>query len=329
MSEPMPALIEPMMAVTGGLPTGPEADRWGLELKWDGVRAITYVDGAGGPGGATVRATGRRGSDITSRYPEVAGLAGLLEGHRAVFDGEVVAFDRHGRPSFEALQKRMHVADPAARGLTVEVPVTYVVFDLLYLDGISTLRVPYEQRRALLDDLELGAGSIQTSPCFREGGQQLLDATREQGLEGLIAKRLDSLYLPGRRVDFWRKVKNFLTQAVVIAGWKPGKGRRAGGIGSLLIGVYDERGLTYVGHVGTGFTDRMLDELAEMLRPLEIPHSPYVDEVPREYAKDAHWVAPRIVGEVGYTVWTEDNRLRTPSWRGLRPEIPPHEVFRE
>lgn len=326
----MPPLIEPMMAVTGELPAESEGDRWGLELKWDGIRAITYVEGtARGPADTTVRATGRRGTDITSRYPEVAGLAELLDGHRVVLDGEVVALDRHGRPSFEALQKRMHVADPAARGLTGEVPVTYVVFDLLYLDGISTLRLPYGERRALLDDLALRARSIETPPSFRDEGAELLAATREQGLEGLVAKRLDSPYLPGRRVDFWRKVKNFATQTVVVAGWKPGKGRRTGGIGSLLLGVYEDRGLTYVGHVGTGFTDRLLDDLAERLRPLEVPESPYVDEVPREYAKDAHWVAPRLVGEVSYTVWTEDNRLRNPSWRGLREEIRPEEVFRE
>ena len=327
----MPRLIQPMMAVPGGLPAGAEAARWACELKWDGVRAVTYVDGTGGhaAGDETVRATSRRGNDVTSRYPELTLLAELLGGHTAVFDGEVVAFDPDGRPSFAALQQRMHVAAPAARGLLRDVPVTYVVFDLLHLDGIGTMGLPYRERRALLEDLDLNARSVQTPPYFRGDGTELLDATREQGLEGLIAKRLDSRYFPGRRVDFWRKVKNVATQAVVVAGWKPGKGRRAGGIGSLLLGVYDERGLRYVGHVGTGFTDRALDELADLLRRLEVPASSYVDEVPYEFARDARWVAPRLVGEVSYTVWTKDDRLRNPSWRGLREDIQPEEVTRE
>lgn len=250
-TEPMPQLVQPMMAILGELPTGPDAGRWAYELKWDGVRAIAYVDGTGDrtdkDTGRPVRATSRLGNDITTRYPELGALADLLTEHRAVLDGEVVAFDPQGRPSFGELQKRMHIATPGERGLLREVPVTYVVFDLLHLDGIGTTTLSYQERRALLEDLELNGLSVQTPPYFRGNGAELLDATREQGLEGIIAKRLESRYLPGRRVDTWRKVKNFAVQTVVLAGWKPGKGRRAGGIGSLLLGVYDERGLRYVG----------------------------------------------------------------------------------
>jgi bifunctional non-homologous end joining protein LigD len=317
----MPNRVEPMLATTGDVPS--DAGRWGLEIKWDGVRVITYVSGD------VVRATGRRGNEVADRYPEVAALADLLPGHQAVLDGEMVAFDGDGRPSFERLQRRMHVADPPQR-LIREVPARYVVFDLLYLDGHATFDLPYRDRRELLDGLELGHGPIE-APSYLNGGDvaqltELIDFTVEQGLEGVVAKRLDSPYRPGQRVGYWRKIKNFRTGDVVIGGWKPGKGRRFGGVGALLLGVYDERGLRFTGHVGTGFTDRMLDELAELLAPLRRATSPYVDEVPRDYARDAHWVEPRLVGEVSYSMWTQDGRMRNPSWRGLRSDIEPADV---
>jgi bifunctional non-homologous end joining protein LigD len=323
MGDPMPTRVEPMLATTGELPA--DAADWGLELKWDGVRVITYISGD------SVRATGRRGNDIADRYPELAALADLLPGHQAVLDGEVVAFDRAGRPSFERLQRRMHIAEPHPR-LIREVPVRYVVFDLLYLDGNATFDLAYRDRRELLEGLELGHGPIE-APSYLHGDDlaqvtELLDFTLELNLEGLVAKRLDAPYRPGQRVGYWRKIKNFRTRDVVIGGWKPGKGRRAGGVGSLLLGVYDNEGLRFVGHVGTGFTERMLDEMAELLTPLQRPTSPYSNEVPREYAKDAHWVEPQLVGEVSYSMWTQDDRLRTPSWRGLRNDVKPEDVRR-
>jgi len=318
--------VEPMLATTGDLPVDPSG--WALEIKWDGVRVVTCLDGKGGLRGAS-----RRGGDVTSRYPELSGLVDLLPGQSAVLDGEVVTFDQDGRPSFERLQRRMHVATPPQR-LIREVPVHYVVFDLLYLDGNVLFDLPYTERRALLDGLELTAGAIEAPPYLAAGDSaqvsELLEYTREQRLEGLVAKRLDSRYLPGRRVDFWRKVKNIRTQEVVIGGWKPGQGRRAGKVGSLLLGVYDEEGrLRFAGHVGTGFTDRALDEMGERLAPPARPTSPYDDEVPREYARDARWVEPRLVGEVAYAEWTGEGRLRFPSWRGLRPDKDPLEVRRE
>lgn len=321
----MPWAVEPMMATTGQLPD--DADHWGLELKWDGVRVISYVTADG------VRATGRRGTEVTSRYPELTGLADLVPHHDTVLDGEVVAFE-HGRPSFERLQRRMHITQPDAR-LVREVPVRYVVFDLLYLDGHILYDMPYRDRRQLLEDLDLAAvGPIEAPPYLHaadaEQVMELLDYTKEQDLEGMVAKRLDSPYRPGRRVDFWRKVKNFQTQEVVIGGWKPGKGRREGGVGSLLIGVYDDKGgLRFAGHVGTGFTDRALDEIYERLWPLRRETSPFDDAVPREYARDAVWVEPRLVGEVAYSMWTKEGRLRTPSWRGLRDDKDPLEVTYE
>jgi bifunctional non-homologous end joining protein LigD len=324
MGDLMPGKVQPMLASAGTLPD--QLDHWALELKWDGVRAIVYVsDGA-------VRVIGRRGIDATARYPELQTLADLLPDQTAVLDGEIVAFDSAGRPSFERLQHRMHVDHPDAR-LIRQVPVHYVVFDLPSLSGHRLYDVPYRERRALLNDLELAAGPIEAPP-YLDGTevdqvQELLDYTREQGLEGLIAKRLDSPYRPGKRVDFWLKVKNFRTQDVVIAGWKAGQGRREGGVGSLLLGVYDGAELRFVGHVGTGFTDADLDDLHKRLAPLERSSSPYAGEIPREYARLAHWVEPSLAGEVTFSRWTKDRMLLHASWRGLRPELLPGQVRAE
>ncbi len=318
----MPWPVEPMMAATGDLPG--DGERWGLELKWDGVRVLAHV-AAGG-----VRACGRRGGDVAGRYPELSGLADLLPHNDVVLDGEVVAFDQ-GRPSFERLQRRMHVTRPDPR-LIREVPIRYVAFDVLYLGGRSLYDLPYADRRALLAELDLaGTGPVEVPPYLHGGDtdqvKELLEFTQEQHLEGLLAKRLDSPYRPGRRVDFWRKVKNFMTREVIICGWKPGRGRREGGVGSLLLGEYDAKGrLCFVGHVGTGFTDRALDELYTILWPLRRPTSPYDEAVPREYSRDAQWVEPRLVGEVAYGARTRDGRLRHPSWRGLRDDKDPLEV---
>jgi bifunctional non-homologous end joining protein LigD len=324
MGDPMPDNIQPMLATTGELPD--DVARWALEIKWDGVRALVYV------AEGRVRAVGRRGIDATSRYPELQALADLLPDQTAVIDGEVVAFDSEGRPSFERLQNRMHVNHPDAR-LIRQVPVHYVAFDLPYLSGHELYDLPYRDRRALLDGLELSAGPIEAPPYLHgaevEQVRELREYTREQGLEGLIAKRLDSPYRPGRRVDYWLKVKNFRTQEVVIGGWKAGKGRREGGVGSLLLGVYDGGDLRFVGHVGTGFSDVELEDLHKRLTFLERPDSPYVGRVPREHARFANWVDPSLTGEVEFSRWTRDGMLLHATWRGLRPEIPPEEVHRE
>lgn len=323
--------VEPMLAVPGTPP--PDAGRYAYEVKWDGVRAVVSVSADG-----AVTVTGRRGTGISATYPELAEIGDRFGGRPAVVDGEVVAFDAAGVPSFAELQHRMHVTDPGERGLTRQVPVGYMVFDLLCFDGRELFDLPYTDRRELLDTLDIGDGSVggpgvHVPPYLRATTQAevraLLKATEEQGLEGLVAKRLDAPYRPGLRADLWLKIKNVRTQEVVITGWKPGQGRRAGGIGSLLIGVYDDTGLRYVGHVGTGFTDAMLDDLYARLVPLERPASPYVDEVPRQYARDARWTEPELVGEVEFTGWTPDHRLRAPSWRGLRPDKRPDEVREE
>ena len=320
---PMPARVVPMMATLAeSLPADDE--RWAYEMKWDGVRAVVHVDG----GRAT--AWSRNDIDITATYPELRGLAESMGATQAVLDGELVALDPAGRPSFELLQPRMHVSGAARiRRLMVAVPVTYFVFDVLHLDGRPTLSAPYRERRALLEGLGLSGPSWQTPPAWFGGGQAVLAAAREQHLEGVVAKQVESTYQPGVRSRSWLKVKNLRTQEVVIAGWRPGQGRRADSIGSLLLAIPAPDGLRYAGKVGTGFTADSLRDLQRRLEPLATTDSPLGVDVPTADARDAHWVRPELVGEVRFTEWTRDGRLRHPAWRGLRPDKGPDQVVRE
>jgi bifunctional non-homologous end joining protein LigD len=311
-----------MLATLGELPK--DDANWSYEMKWDGVRALTYLqDGR-------VRFTSRNDIDVTVSYPELHSFAEQLGETQALLDGEIVSFDEAGRPSFKRLQQRMHVASAAtARRLAESDPAVYLIFDLLHLDGRNLFDLPYTQRRELLEELELDGDSWQTPPAFTGDGAHAVEASKQQGLEGIMAKRSGSRYLPGRRSPDWVKVKNFRTQEVVVGGWSPGKGRRAGTVGALLLGVPTSEGLRYVGQVGTGFTDAMLRDLAERLGHIARQTSPFSPDVPRADARDAQWVAPRLVGEVMFGEWTGDGRLRHPSWRGLRPDKNPDEVVLE
>jgi len=271
----------------------------------------------------------RNDREVAATYPELAGLAHQLRDRRMILDGEVVAFDEAGRPSFGELQARMHVRAPG-RALLDRVPVSILVFDLLHLDGTSLVGAPYDERRSALEGLDLTGDRWAVPPAFDGQGAEALAASQAQGLEGVLAKRYDSVYLPGRRSPHWIKVKHVRMQEVVVGGWSPGAGRRQGGIGSLLLGVPDQDGrLVYAGHVGTGFSDRVLADLGTRLRAAERTTSPFADEVPRAHAKDAHWVTPRLVGEVTFSEWTRDGMMRHPSWRGLRPDKDPQDVRRE
>lgn len=320
--EQLPERIRPMLATAGDLPRDDAA--YGHELKWDGVRAVVYVQPSG------VSAYTRNDREVSGSYPELGGLAAALAGRSAILDGEIVAFDAGGRPSFGILQARMHVTKPAqVARLQVSVPVSYLAFDLLHLDGRSTLRLPYAERRQLLEGLELTGPSWQVPAYFAGGGADLLAASFERGLEGVVAKRLDSAYFPGRRSEAWIKVKNIRSQEVVIGGWKPGEGRRADTLGSLLLGVQGAPGLLYAGHVGTGFDQATLRDLRGRLGRLERASSPFADVVPREHARDVRWVEPELVAEVAFGEWTRDGRLRHPSYRRLRPDRSPAEVIRE
>jgi bifunctional non-homologous end joining protein LigD len=317
-----PELIRPMLAVAGALPTN--AAEWGYEMKWDGVRAVIYLDRA------TVRIYSRNDRDVSVSYPELAGLAEAFDGQELVLDGEIVAFDQHGRPNFGRLQQRMHIAEAAtAAQLSRTVPAVFLAFDLLRMDGHVLTGQPYVQRRELLERLDVEGPSWHTPPVFHGSAADALAASQVQGLEGVLAKRLDSVYRPGARSSEWTKVKNIHTQEVVIGGWRPGQGRRTDTIGSLLMGIPGPNGLTYVGHVGTGFTQSVLADLSTRLGQLRATQSPFSQQLPRADARDAQWVRPALVGEVAFSERTADNRLRHPSWRGLRPDKAAEDVVPE
>ncbi len=221
----------------------------------------------------------------------------------------------------------MHVADAArARRLSAQTPVAYLVFDVMHLDGRSTISLPYEERRQLLEELRLSGPHWQTPPSFRGGGRAVLEAARAQHLEGVVAKRLRSPYQPGRRSRDWVKVKLARTQEVLVVGWTPGQGRRRDRIGALLMGVPRQGALHYAGKVGTGFTDHVLDELRALLEPLERAEPAVAGPLPRAQVAGAVWVEPALVGEVSFGEWTRDGRLRHPVWRGLRPDKQPEDV---
>jgi bifunctional non-homologous end joining protein LigD len=320
--EPMPEHLAPMLARAGALPA--DDRQWAYEIKWDGVRAIAYSR----PG--ELRLESRNLKDITVQYPELARLNRALSSHSAILDGEIVALDGDGRPSFGALQHRMQVTSGAqAKRLAKSTPATYIIFDLLWLDGHSVMGLPYSERRELLTALELNGSSWQTPEHLLGNGSAVLAASAEQGLEGIVAKRLDSLYQPGGRPGTWVKIKNIHRQEFVIGGWVPGKGSRGAGIGALLVGVHDEGGmLRYAGRVGTGFSQQELDRLARLLGPLERPSSPFSPGGARP-PREAIYCEPRLVAEVEFREWTAAGSLRHPSYKGLREDKPAETVVRE
>lgn len=319
--EPMPEHVAPMLATAGRLPR--EDSSWGFEVKWDGVRAIAHADHG------RLQLTGRNGTDFTPRYPELRAMAVELGARRAILDGEVVALDDAGRPSFELLQSRMHLASEAqVKRQRQRVPVTYVAFDLLWLEGHSTLALAYRDRRRLLAGLEL-EGPSWRAPSHREGeGAALLAASVDLQLEGIVGKRLDSPYEPGRRSAAWIKVKNRPSQDVVVGGWIPGEGGRAATIGALAVGVRSEPGgeLRYAGRVGSGFTAATLASTLALLEPLASDSSPFSGRQP---PKQTRFVKPRLVAHVEFGEWSRTATLRAPAFKGLRVDVDPDEVVRE
>jgi bifunctional non-homologous end joining protein LigD len=332
--EPMPERLEPMLARPGGLP---EADgEWAYEIKWDGVRALGFADRGGW------RMCSRRGEEITARYPELAGVAEQLDARDAVLDGEVVALDQDGRPSFQLLQRRMGLTSAAAvSARAAETPVDYLIFDLLHLDGRSTGELSYAERRELLEALELDGPRWRTPPNRLDGGPELLEAARRQGLEGIVAKRLDSPYRPGKRTGEWIKARVWRRQEFVIGGWIPGEGGRAGRVGSLLVGYWDappeearKRGkpqrLVFAGGVGSGLKQAEIDLLTRELMARERNRSPFELGGPRgPKARHARFCEPELVCEVSWTEWTREGTLRQPAFKGMRDDKDPGEVVRE
>jgi len=318
--DPFPAGIVPMLARPSKLPASDEG--WAVEVKLDGVRAIAHCRAD------RVELRSRTLRDVTAQYPEVQGLARALGDREAVLDGELVAFDAEGRPSFERLQQRIHqTAESVVRRRMRSHPVTYEIFDLLYLDGRDLTGDPYSRRRELLGGLGLEGESWQT-PSYSVGhAAELLAASAERGLEGLVLKRLDSRYAAGKRDGNWLKVKNTARQELVIGGWLAGRGRRRGRIGALLVGHFDAAGrLRYAGRVGTGFGERELASLAERLGPLERDSNPFDGgKVPRE----AHFVEPELVAEVEFREMTAEGQVRHGSFKGLRDDKPARDVVLE
>ena len=305
----------PMLATAGVVPRDDIA--WNYEVKFDGIRATCYI-------ADELRILSRNDKDITAAWPELAALAPANPPF--IVDGEIVALTADGRSSFEALQPRMHQRNPATiRALATTTPITYMIFDLLHIDERSLIDLPYQQRRELLEQLGLRGPYWQTPPRLSGPGATVLDESRRLGLEGIICKRLDSPYQPGRRSPLWLKVKNIRDQEIIIVGWKPGTGRRAGQIGSLLMAVHTDTGeLAYIGNVGTGFSHATLNDLRAKLQPLQRNTATVDAPVP-----DAVWVEPELVGEVTFIEWTGDGRLRHPSWRGLRFDKDPRDIRRE
>jgi bifunctional non-homologous end joining protein LigD len=317
--EPMPESLKPMLARSGPLPRNEED--YGFEVKWDGIRTVVFSDHG------HIALQGRNFTDFTPRYPEVRALSRELGARRLILDGEIVAFDEEGRPSFERLQSRMHLAsDSAVKRRVRDTPVTYVIFDLLYLDGRLTLPLAYEDRRTLLEGLELEGPAWRTPTYHRGEGSALLEATKNLGIEGVLAKRLDCPYEPGRRASGWIKVKNVGVQDVVIGGWTPGEGGRSGKLGALAVGVMDDGKLVYAGKVGTGFNQEMLTLLGRELEGRRRDTSPFEGRQP---PKGTMFVEPELVAEVEFREWTRSDTLRAPSFKGLRPDKDPQECTRE
>lgn len=321
----LPVNLRPMLA-TQGTPGFVRSDNdWAFEMKWDGIRALATVTPDG------TRLMSRNGNDLTKAYPELADLGDYVNGEQVILDGEIVAINRDGRPDFGLLQRRMNLTRAseieAARKRT---PVHFLLFDLLHLDGNSLLDLGYSQRREVLEQAVDAPddGHIQVPPALDATLDQAMEASRELGLEGVMAKRVNSVYSPGRRSESWVKLKHSLTQEVVVVGWRPGKGNRAHKVGSLLVAVPDGVELKYIGRVGSGLTERELAEIGSRLKKMGRKTAPLAD-VPTADASDARWVRPALVGEVQFSERTSGGKLRHPVWRGWRPDKRPSDVVVE
>ena len=308
--------LRPMMAVSADDPF--DDPGWGFEPKWDGVRAIIHVTDQG------VTLVSRNGNDVTAAYPEAQVLAGVVPAG-TVLDGEVVAFEE-GRPSFGRLQSRMHVRDPRrVRQLTVSVPVVVMLFDFLVAANTPVLGESLVERRSRLESVTVDDPSIQISPQVIGEGTALFDAAKSQRLEGIVAKRLDSPYVPGKRSPLWRKIKVVHEVDAVVVGWRPGSGGRSGSIGSLVVALFDPQAhLRYVGSVGSGFDQRSLSAMKEILAHYAVDE-PSLDPTQVADSSSVNWVNPELVAVVEYREVTGAGHLRAPVFKGMRSDKSPIE----
>ena len=315
-----------MKAVTADLPTG---EGWVYEPKWDGIRAIVEV------AGGRTRLFTSNGRDKTAAFPELATLGAAMAPLDAVLDGEIVVLDKGGHPSFERLQRRIHITSASdAAGRVAKMPAALVLFDILRLDGRSTTGLPWNERRSLLESItgsfRLPTG-VRLTPVFSDGGA-LLSTASTQNLEGVIAKRTSSHYAEGRRSRDWIKVKRWNRQEFVVGGWVEGHGTRGGQLGALMVGYHRQRRdptLVYAGRVGSGFSSATLRDLRDRLARLHVTQSPFDPAPPPDRTRRFHWVRPHLVVEVNFGHWTDDGVLRHPVYLGLRDDVDPAVVTRE
>jgi bifunctional non-homologous end joining protein LigD len=317
---PPPPTYEPMMAVLTSEPF--DDDEWLFEVKWDGHRCLANL-------GTSTRLTSRTTRDMTAQFPELIDMHRQLAARNAVVDGEIVALDREGRPSFERMQDRFHRTPEELSRNKGRVPVQFVAFDLLWLDGQSLLDLPLAERRARLVEVLVETRDIRLSQVVEGAGKDFFAQVKALQLEGMVAKRAASPYRPGARSHDWRKIKALCLQDCVIVGWTPGKGGRAATLGSLLLAVYDDGRLRYAGNVGTGFTHAFLADLLDRLQALQVdkPQFEGFEGTPRP--RGARFVRPELVCEVEYLKWTQDDKLRAASFKGLRPDKPATDARRE
>jgi bifunctional non-homologous end joining protein LigD len=318
---PTPPMLAPMLAEGGHRAF--DDPGWRFEPKLDGIRTLAYVETDG------TRLISRTGRDQTERYPELANLARFVNALSAVIDGEIVAADEDGRPSFERLQQRMNLATPKdIERARRKVPVVLFAFDLLWLDGRDVTSEPLEERRRMLEEIVTPTGPLNLTVVAEEGGLDFFASAKRLGLEGIIAKRKGSLYLPGRRTREWRKIKAVNQQDCLVLGWTPGTRSRSSTFGALLVGAYRDGELIWIGQVGTGFTEQVLSDLLRRLRDLEINQPPISDPALRAI-KGARWVRPELVCEVEYLEMTRVGKLRAPAFKGLRPDKAPADCVLE
>jgi len=319
-----PRFVEPMLATAASLPL--DEARWSFEVKWDGVRVIARI----AEGRLELRS--RRGGEVTPRYPELASGAAALGDVDLLLDGEVVALDESGRPSFELLQRRMHVTDAAAqRRLSATVPVRFVAFDVLWAGGASLLRLPYRERRLRLVDLGATHEGWMTPAASVGAAAPILDFVTGHGLEGVVAKRLDSTYQPGTRSGAWIKQRSNHRQELLVCGWIEGTGQLSGTIGSLVVGYHDGPSgpFRYAGRVGSGLSRREIAVVTRKLVGLERPDPPFDSGPPGATDGVTGWVEPLLVVEVEFTDWTQSGVLRQPVFLGVRDDRDPSSVVRE
>ena len=306
---PMPRTLEPMKAQL--VDAAFDDDRWLFEVKWDGIRLVSFIDNG------KVSLQTRAGRIVDDEYPQLQAVSRLVNAKQAVLDGEIVALDEEGRPSFQLLQNRGKEPHP----------MQYVVFDIVYLDGQRLFRVPLEDRKRLLRDIVRDSDLLKYSEHVLGEGKAFFKAAQQKQLEGIVAKLRDSPYQPGMRSSAWLKIKAVRQQEVVIGGFtEPRGGRRH--FGALIVGVYEDGKFVYAGHVGGGFDERSLESLAKLMKPLIVKTSPFSGEPPRGNEKPT-WVRPKLVAEVKFAEWTRDGVMRQPVFLGLRDDVDPREVRRE